>query len=242
MLNLELSQSGPYVSNDILNIGDDILSSAHIHIASIIFLFILYVLLYSKIVLNNIILENTSLFYRFGVFILIPCLAAALLTMSIYSFTTLFIFSSLFLGEVGDFYIKYWWWDILLHTTSTMALAIISFSIILILLNNEKIKTSPGTISIFSALIAIGIGAIWEIFEFSMDQIFGFNMQKSGLVDTMWDLIVATIGASIVSASGYLFLKFGRKDFLSHIIDKTFTINTVQKIKRKIKRKKKNSS
>jgi hypothetical protein len=50
----------------------------------------------------------------------------------------------------------------------------------------------------------------WEIFEFSMDQIFGLNMQKpmlgdpSGLTDTMWDMIVNLIGAAIVSLSGWV--------------------------------------
>jgi len=151
-------------------------------------------------------------------------------------FTTFFIFSSLFLGELVEFYLKYWWWDILLHTTSTMALAIISFGIIMVLLNNDKIKTAPGMIAIFSALIAIGIGGLWEIFEFSMDQIFGLNMQKSGLVDTMWDLIVATIGATIVSFSGYLYLKFGRSNFFSKIIDKIFKSNTLRNIKSKVKK------
>ena len=29
------------------------------------------------------------------------------------------------------------------------------------------------------------IGAVWEIFEYGMDQTFGLNMQKSGLDDTM---------------------------------------------------------
>ena len=36
---------------------------------------------------------------------------------------------------------------------------------------------------------AITIGALWEVFEFGMDQLFGLNMQKSGLLDTMGDLI-----------------------------------------------------
>ena len=34
------------------------------------------------------------------------------------------------------------------------------------------------------------IGVIWEIFEFTMDHVFDLTMQKSGLPDTMTDLIV----------------------------------------------------
>jgi hypothetical protein len=40
-----------------------------------------------------------------------------------------------------------------------------------------------------------------------MDQLFGFNMQKSGLIDTMWDLILDTAGAALGAFSGFLYLK-----------------------------------
>jgi hypothetical protein len=40
-----------------------------------------------------------------------------------------------------------------------------------------------------------------------MDSLFGLNMQKSGLRDTMWDLIVDALGALVVSILGYLYLK-----------------------------------
>ena len=43
------------------------------------------------------------------------------------------------------------------------------------------------------------IGVIWEIFEFSLDYVIGLNMQKSGLVDTMGDLIVNSIGSLFVA-------------------------------------------
>jgi hypothetical protein len=53
----------------------------------------------------------------------------------------------------------------------------------------------------------LSIGALWEIFEFLMDSLFGLNMQKSGLIDTMWDLIVDALGALVISILGYLYLK-----------------------------------
>ena len=43
-----------------------------------------------------------------------------------------------------------------------------------------------------------------------MDQIFGLNMQKSGLIDTMWDLIVDSIGALLTSLVGYFYIR-GKK-------------------------------
>lgn len=50
----------------------------------------------------------------------------------------------------------------------------------------------------------MAIGGIWEIFEFAMDQVFGMNMQKSGLIDPMWDLIVDALGPLFSVTTGYL--------------------------------------
>ncbi|MGH7573673.1 MAG: hypothetical protein ACREM1_00880, partial [Longimicrobiales bacterium] len=62
---------------------------------------------------------------------------------------------------------------------------------------------------------------LWEIFEFGMDQVFGLNMQKSGLVDTMWDLIVNVIGAGAIALLGYGWLKTPEVDsFLERWIER----------------------
>ncbi|MFH1317169.1 MAG: hypothetical protein ABII01_06620 [Candidatus Woesearchaeota archaeon] len=126
----------------------------------------------------------------------------------------IFIIFSMYLGEVHKFYYVFWWWDLMLHALSGIIIGIIGFSLVYILNEQRKIKLdlSPMFVAIFSFSFAIAIGVVWEIFEFSMDSLFGFNMQKSGLVDTMWDLIVDMFGALIVSALGYLYLK-GRFDF-----------------------------
>jgi hypothetical protein len=50
------------------------------------------------------------------------------------------------------------------------------------------------------------VGAIWEVFEFTMDLFFGLNMQKSGLDDTMGDLIINAVGGLIASLTGYFYL------------------------------------
>ena len=48
-----------------------------------------------------------------------------------------FVFLSLFLGSARDFYYRFWWWDILLHTGSGFLLGIIGF-IALYLLNQTN--------------------------------------------------------------------------------------------------------
>lgn len=52
-----------------------------------------------------------------------------------------------------------------------------------------------------------------------MDWGFGLNMQKSGLVDTMWDLIVDGVGALVISLLGWGYLKTtGTDSFLEQWI------------------------
>lgn len=138
-----------------------------------------------------------------------------------------FVFASLFLGEVRGYYDRYWWWDIALHTASGFLLGIIGFLLVHVLNETEDIGLymRPGFVAFFAFMFAIGIGALWEIFEYVMDSFFGMNMQKamfddpSGLTDTMWDLIVDTLGALTISVLGYGYLKTaGNKSFLERWI------------------------
>lgn len=133
----------------------------------------------------------------------------------------LFIFASIFLGELNSFYIKYWWWDIFLHGISAIILGLLAFSLIYILNKEGRIKLKPGFIALFAFCFAVAAGAVWEIFEFLIDSFLKTNMQKSGLLDTMADIIIDTMGALLISVIGFLyakghlkFLKFLEEDFI----------------------------
>lgn len=114
-----------------------------------------------------------------------------------------FIFASLYLGEIQGFYHRFWWWDMVLHASAGLLMGIVGFFLVYILNESKRVELhmTPFFISLFACLFAVAIGTFWEIFEFSMDQLFGVNMQKpmmgdpSGLTDTMWDMIVNAIGA-----------------------------------------------
>ncbi|MFP3941395.1 MAG: hypothetical protein ACLF0P_13940 [Thermoanaerobaculia bacterium] len=131
-----------------------------------------------------------------------------------------FVFASLFLGEVRGYYVRFWWWDVLLHTSSGFLLGIVGFLLVYVLNEKEEIglHMNPGFVAFFAFLFAVGVGALWEIFEFGMDRVFGMTMQKpmlgdpSGLTDTMWDLIVDTLGALVISLLGYGYLKTAGSD------------------------------
>ena len=118
-----------------------------------------------------------------------------------------FIFATLFLGEVFGFYERFWWWDVVLHGFSAMGFGIIGFLFAFYLFEGDRYAAPPWALSLIAFCFALSIGALWEIFEFTMDQLFGLNMQKSGLLDTMWDLIVDTFGALIGATAGFFWLK-----------------------------------
>lgn len=120
----------------------------------------------------------------------------------------LFIAGTLFLGEVFDFYTRFWWWDIAMHGGSAVGFGLIGFVLVFMMFQGDRFAAPPSAMAFFAFCFALAVGALWEIFEFSMDQSFGLNMQKSGLLDTMGDLIVDTLGALVGAASGFLYLKW----------------------------------
>lgn len=139
-----------------------------------------------------------------------------------------FVFASIFLGEVRGYYDRFWWWDIALHTLSGLLLGIFGFLLVYVLNASDRIELQmrPRFVALFAFLFAVAVGALWEVFEFGMDQIFHMNMQKamlgdpSGLTDTMWDLIVDTLGAVIISVLGWWHMHHRRSSFVDAWIRK----------------------
>ncbi|MEF3691753.1 MAG: hypothetical protein V3574_01685 [Candidatus Moraniibacteriota bacterium] len=131
---------------------------------------------------------------------------------------TVLLYLHFALGEYSHFYVRVPWWDIFLHFGNSIILGLIGFVFAYSLLLTSKISAKPILISLFSLTFSVFIGVLWEIFEFFMDYLFGFTMQKSGLVDTMTDLMVDVAGALIVSAAGFFYLHKKREGLFSRIV------------------------
>jgi hypothetical protein len=138
---------------------------------------------------------------------------------SLLTITILFVYATLFLGEVGNFYERFWWWDLLLHGGSAIGIGLVGIILLMLMLGTNLVAASPRLIGLFAFVFSVAIGAIWEIFEFTMDITFGLSMQKSGLVDTMTDLIINSLGALLASVVGYFYLKNSRQQVLSSVIE-----------------------
>lgn len=164
----------------------------------------------------------------------------------------LFIFAAEILGEIEGFYVRFPFWDTVLHTLNGFLAAAIGFSLVDLLNKSDKLafSLSPLFTAIVAFCFSMTIGVVWEIFEFGMDQMFNLDMQKDtivhhissvtldptggntpfmisdiegvmvngselglggyldiGLVDTMGDMIVNFLGATIFSIIGYFYVK-----------------------------------
>ena len=156
-----------------------------------------------------------------GLFLIVSLVPAILNKMEIdvpdfvYIFFICFCLSHFFCGEILGFFVRFKWWDSVLHTFSGMMLALLSFSLVSLLNKNDgNFKLSMGFAILFAFSLAIAIGVIWEIIEFAADSWFGSNMQRAyvstydgrgepfvgqrALLDTMKDLILDALGAGIV--------------------------------------------
>lgn len=120
---------------------------------------------------------------------------------------SLFIFSALYLGEIHKFYIKFWWFDLLLHLVSGWY-AVVSF----LFLIKPSIKKENGTShkrfeffkSVCSFSFSVSLGTLWEMYEFSGDHLFGTGMVKGGLDDTATDLLIMIAAAAATSIYYYI--------------------------------------
>ncbi|MFA6830343.1 MAG: hypothetical protein WCR67_06565 [Bacilli bacterium] len=95
-----------------------------------------------------------------------------------------FIYAAQILGEMNSFYIKFPWWDTMLHTINGFLFAAVGFALCDIINQNAniKFKLSPLFLSVVAFCFSMTIGVLWEFFEFGMDKLFLFDMQKDTLV------------------------------------------------------------
>jgi hypothetical protein len=139
--------------------------------------------------------------------------------------TTAFIFASVFMGEAFNFYERVWWWDIALHGASAIGFGLIGFLFVFMLFNGDRFAAPPFAIAFIAFCVAMTVGTTWEIFEYLMDLWFGLNMQKSGLDDTMTDLMIDGVGATIGAFAGYIHLRGSNDRVLTGLIQQFITLN-----------------
>ena len=124
----------------------------------------------------------------------------------VFSFRTCVAFSlllvlSVFCGRTLGFYETVPYWDKALHFASGFIFARAGKEIYLRLGGNRQYRW---LLLFFSLFCAISAAAIWEMWEFAGDSLFGLTSQNNSLQDTMLDIILGSLSGAIYS----LFLLF----------------------------------
>ena len=110
-----------------------------------------------------------------------------------------FIFSAEILGEINAFYVKIPVWDTILHTTNGFLMAAIGFALIDLFNRSDRfsIKMSPYFVAFFAFCFSMTVGVLWEFFEFSMDWLFGLDMQKDWILPSISSVKLNPTGANV---------------------------------------------
>lgn len=110
-----------------------------------------------------------------------------------------FIFAAEILGEIDSYYIKFTFWDTMLHTINGFLMAAIGFAMVDILNQNKKtaLNLSPLYVAIGAFCFSMTIGVIWEFFEFGMDRFFLLDMQKDTVVTSISSVMLDPTNSNI---------------------------------------------
>lgn len=146
----------------------------------------------------------------------------------------LYMFLAAFLGNVLEFYITMAEWDMFIHFLMGMALSVLSIYLLnATIYKKDKSRHNMFFTAIFMIIFAMGVGALWEIWEFCGDLIFDINAQKylkygellvgrEAIFDTMMDLVMDFLGAITGVVFTFVMIKINKR-FL-----KTFTIKKLR--------------
>ena len=112
----------------------------------------------------------------------------------------LFIFSAHFLGATLEFYNEFAYYDKITHCISGVLTALLAM---LLLKQCELYQENKVFFNIlFIISVTLSVASCWEFFEYTANILFGGDAQrvaKTGVNDTMQDMLVAFLGSIVVS-------------------------------------------
>ncbi|MCI5676345.1 MAG: hypothetical protein MR343_02715 [Clostridia bacterium] len=136
-----------------------------------------------------------------------------------------FVFCAQILGEGADYYQRFAFWDVMLHSCNGFLFSAFGFCLVDIFNKSKRLrfKLSPLFLSLVAFCFSMTIGVLWEFFEFSADYFLHTDMQKDvfkTVIDTVSipnDLgekvthirditgtVIYTTDGQIITMNGYL--------------------------------------
>ena len=96
----------------------------------------------------------------------------------------IFVFCAEILGEIGNYYVRFPFWDTMLHTFNGFMFAAFGFCLVDIFNKNKRFRfqLSPFFLALVAFCFSMTIGVLWEFLEFSADLLLKTDMQKDTFV------------------------------------------------------------
>ncbi len=144
----------------------------------------------------------------------------------------IFIFVAVVIGSTLNNRTTFHHFDIFTHFVAGFSSAWFGYDFANII-HRKRGVLGPGLSAFISLTFAITLSVGWEIYEFSMDSIYGLDLQirESGVTDTMVDFIMCAIGAVI----GMLLITFLRNGMIGKNKEKVKEFNKEQERVRLLK-------
>lgn len=152
-------------------------------------------------------------------------------------FLFIMVFFQFIVGEVNGFYGNIPYYDDIIHFSFPLLISVIGFTMAYSLYFSGKLKVSTGTMIFFVIVVTLGIGAFWEIIEYSSDtyvrplinnwdRFQGFD-KTNAIDDTMTDLINDLLGGivgAIIASRYVLEAKYNKrmKELFREIVNNFF--------------------
>lgn len=183
---------------------------SHVNVGNMIFRFVQYCAMMMVLMMPTLLKKWFRITIPLGLYIVIA----------------LFAFNALVLGDALNFYGRYPWWDSVLHFHSGIILSFVALWLIHLIMekNSKYIYFNKYFLSLFIVMFSLGMGALWEIGEYTCDDLFHTNSQQymkttsgtivssddiplaghDALTDTIKDLALDLGGSLVVSAYGFV--------------------------------------
>ena len=116
-----------------------------------------------------------------------------------------FIFAAEILGEINAYYVRFSFWDTMLHTMNGFLAAAIGFSMVDLLNRSERtmFNLSPIFVSMVAFCFSMTIGVLWEFVEFFADNVLMLDMQKDTVIHTIRSVALdPTMTNTVVTVEG----------------------------------------
>ena len=157
--------------------------------------------------------EMFTAFFMFGLTV-VPYWAAERLDIRFPWFVFFLISLALWIHTAG--YIQGWYvtlypfYDKLAHLISGISVALIGFLGVIFLERYWRMSLTPLFVAGFTVIFGLALGALWEIYEFLVDNVFGGSLvgpMQNDLGDTMLDMIFVLIGSAAVALVGIAYFQ-----------------------------------